>query len=69
MLATKRREDADEDDDDDEESGVGGGGETELFDTCNEGGIAFGLCKIFWDSVGMFECKWGKDDGVKPYVN
>jgi hypothetical protein len=47
MLATKRREDADEDDDDDEESGVGGGGETELFDTCNEGGITFGLCKIF----------------------
>ena len=46
MLATKRRDDADEDDDD-EESGVGGGGETELFDTCNDGGIAFGLCKIF----------------------
>ncbi len=63
MLATKRRDDAD--DDDDEESGVGGGGETELFD--NEGGIALGLCKMFWDSVGMFECKWGKDDGVKPY--
>ena len=64
MLATRRR-----DEEDDELVEVGGGevgrGEIdELFEEMNDGGIAFDRFRIFW--VGMLECKWDEEDGVKP---